>query len=126
LRLHIALGAAHIQGDPQLLERLVANLIDNAIRHNAAGGGIDVTTATTAAAAVLSVANDGPVVPVEELERLRVPFQRLGTARTSPGDGHGLGLSIVHAIAVAHEAQLTIGARLDGGLVVEACFPPNM
>jgi signal transduction histidine kinase len=126
LRLHTALDPARVQGDPQLLERLVANLIDNAIRHNVASGGIDVTTTTTAGAAILSVANDSLVIPVEELERLQAPFERLGAVRTGPGDGHGLGLSITHAIVAAHEAQLTISARPEGGLAVEVSFPPNI
>ncbi len=125
LRLHTALDPACVQGDPQLLERLVANLIDNAIRHNVASGGIDVTTTTTAGAAVLLVVNDGLVIPVEELQRLQAPFERLGAARTGSGDGHGLGLSIVHAIIAAHEAQLTISARPEGGLAVEVRFPPS-
>jgi signal transduction histidine kinase len=123
LRLQATLDPAHIQGDPQLLERLVANLIDNAIRHNTAGGRINVTTATTAGTAVLSVANDGPVIPAEELERLQAPFERLGATRTGSGDGHGLGLSIVHAIASAHKAQLGISSRPEGGLAVEVSFP---
>jgi signal transduction histidine kinase len=126
LRLHTALDPARVQGDPQLLERLVANLIDNAIRHNVAGGGIDVTTTTAAGAAVLSVVNDGLVIPAVELERLQAPFERLGAARTGTGDGHGLGLSIVHAIIAAHEAQLTISARPEGGLAVEVRFPPSI
>ncbi len=125
LQLHTALNPARIQGDWQLLERLVANLIDNAIRHNVAGGGIDVSTTTAAGDAVLSVANDGLAVPDEELERLQAPFERLGAARTASGDGHGLGLSIVQAIVAAHEAQLTISARPKGGLAVEARFPPS-
>jgi signal transduction histidine kinase len=123
LRLHATLDSARIQGDPQLLERVAANLIDNAIRHNTAGGRIEVATTTTVATAVLSVTNDGPVVPTEELERLQAPFQRLGSARTSPGDGYGLGLSIVYAIAGAHEAQLGISSRPEGGLSVEVRFP---
>jgi signal transduction histidine kinase len=126
LQLHTAINPARIQGDPQLLERMVANLIDNAIRHNVAGGGIDVTATTIAGAAVLSVANDGLVIPAEQLERLRAPFERLGAARTGPADGHGLGLSIVYAIVAAHEAQLTIGARPEGGLAVEVHFTPNV
>jgi len=125
LRLQTALHPAHTQGDPQLLERLVANLIDNAIRHNVAGGGIDVTTTTTAGVAVLLVVNDGPAIPTDELERLQAPFERLGAARTGSGDGHGLGLSIVHAVVAAHGAQLTIGARPEGGLAVEVRFAPR-
>ncbi len=122
LRLRTATDPAHIQGDPQLVERLVANLIDNAIRHNVAGGCIDVTSTSIAGSAVLSVVNDGLVIPSEELERLQAPFERLGKARTGSVDGHGLGLSIVHAIVAAHEAQLTIGARPEGGLNVEVRF----
>ena len=123
LRLHATLDTVRIQGDPQLLERLAANLIDNAIRHNTAGGRIVLATTTIVGVAVLSVANDGPVVPAEELERLQAPFQRLGTVRTSRGDGHGLGLSIVHAIVSAHEAELAISSRPEGGLAVEVRFP---
>ncbi|MGA7703745.1 MAG: ATP-binding protein [Solirubrobacteraceae bacterium] len=126
LRLNTALDPARVQGDPQLLERLVANLIDNAIRHNVAGGSIDVSATTVGGAAVLSVTNDGPAILVGELERVQAPFERLGAARTGPGDGHGLGLSIMHAIVAAHEAQLTIGARPEGGLAVEVRFTPNV
>ncbi|HEY2202632.1 MAG TPA: ATP-binding protein, partial [Solirubrobacteraceae bacterium] len=97
---------------------------DNAIAHNVAGGRIDVTTATEAGQAVLSVANDGPAISPEELDRLQRSFQRLGTARTNHGDGHGLGLSIVHAIATAHGAALSVRAQLDGGLAIEVSFPP--
>jgi signal transduction histidine kinase len=122
LQLHAALEHAPTEGNPQLLERLAANLIDNAIGHNNAGGRIDVSTATAANAAVLSVTNDGPVIPAQELERLRAPFQRLHGARTSHGDGHGLGLSIVHAIATAHAAAITVRAQPDGGLHVEVRF----
>ena len=130
LQLNATLDSARTEGNSQLVERLVANLIDNAIRHNiitgridATTGRIDVTTATKAGQAVLSVANSGPVVPPEDLDRLQRPFQRLGTDRTHQGDGHGLGLSIVRAIATAHGATLTARARSEGGLVVEVSFP---
>jgi signal transduction histidine kinase len=125
LQLHTSLGPASTRGASRLIERLVANLIDNAIRHNSAGGRIDVTTATTGEAAVLSVANDGPVIAAEELERLRAPFQRLGATRIGQGEGHGLGLSIVHAIATAQEAQIDIRPRPEGGLAVEVRFAPS-
>jgi len=123
LRLSATLGPAGVEGNPQLVERLVANLIDNAIAHNLEGGRIDVTTATEAGQAVLSVANDGPVIGPKEFERLQRPFQRLGAERITRGGGHGLGLSIVHAIATAHGAAVSTRAQPDGGLDVEVRFP---
>jgi signal transduction histidine kinase len=123
LQLSTTLDPARAEGDAQLLERLVANLIDNAIAHNTTPGRIDVTTTTTAGQAVLSVANSGPVIPPQELDRLQRPFQRLGADRTTRGDGHGLGLSIVDAIATAHEATVSIHAQPRGGLDVEVRFP---
>jgi signal transduction histidine kinase len=122
LGLTATLDGASMEGSRQLIEQLVANLLDNAIEHNVAGGCVDVTIATREGQAILSVANDGPVIPAEELERLQQPFQRLGAERTSHGDGHGLGLSIVHAIATAHEATLTFHPQSAGGLRVEVHF----
>lgn len=123
LRLHTTLGSAPTEGSLPLFERLVANLIDNAIRHNTAGGRIEVGTAVDAGAAVLTVANDGSIVPESELERLGAPFQRLGPARTDRGEGYGLGLSIVQAIATAHRAALVVRSRPGGGLDVQVRFP---
>jgi signal transduction histidine kinase len=127
LQLNATLGGARTEGNPQLLERLVANLLDNAIRHNTTPGRIDVGTATeTSGGVVLSVANSGAVIPPQELDRLQRPFQRLGADRTGHGDGHGLGLSIVQAIAGAHGATVAIRARPDGGLEIEVSFPAAM
>jgi signal transduction histidine kinase len=123
LELNAALEGARVKGDRQLIERLVANLLDNAIRHNTTEGRIDVTTATAAAGTVLSVANSGPVIAPAELERLRRPFQRLGAERITQGGGHGLGLSIVHAIATAHGASLAVNPQPAGGLHAEVSFP---
>jgi signal transduction histidine kinase len=118
------LQPAESAGDPRLAERLVANLIDNALRHNlAAGGRIDVTTTTRDGRAVISVANSGAPVAPDEVERLFQPFQRLGTERTDHGEGLGLGLSIVQAIATAHDATLTARAQPAGGLEIEVGFP---
>ena len=122
LQVRPTLEPAQVEGNPQLVERLVANLIDNAIRHNTAGGRVEVETISDARRAVLSVANDGPIVPESELERLRRPFQRLGTERTSQSGGQGLGLSIVHAIAGAHGAIVFTRARPEGGLQIEVSF----
>jgi signal transduction histidine kinase len=123
LRLNARLGGARVAGNRQLIEQLVANLLDNAIEHNVTGGRIDVTTMTTEGQAILSVTNDGPVIAAEELDRLRQPFQRLGAERTGHGDGHGLGLSIVYAIATAHEAPLAVNPQPAGGLHAEVRFP---
>jgi signal transduction histidine kinase len=123
LRLTATLYGARVEGNRQLLEQLVANLLDNAIEHNVTGRRVEVRTTTAEGQAILSVTNDGSVIPAEELDRLQQPFQRLGTARTSHGDGHGLGLSIVHAIATAHGASLTVHPQPAGGLHVTVRFP---
>jgi signal transduction histidine kinase len=123
LQLQARLAPAPTAGDPALVERLVANLLDNAVRYNLTGGRVDVATATNAGRALLSVANTGPVIPPAQADRLLEPFQRLGD-RTAHNDGHhGIGLSIVRAIAIAHDATLAAGPRPDGGLAVEVGFP---
>jgi signal transduction histidine kinase len=114
---------AQTSGDQRLGERLVANLVDNAARHNIPGGRIEVATATRRGQAVLTVVNTGPVIPADELDRLYQPFQRLNTDRNGDHDGLGLGLSIVHAIAVAHDATLVTRAQPDGGLDIAVTFP---
>jgi signal transduction histidine kinase len=116
------LGPATILGDSALIERLVANLVDNALRYNRPGGIVDVKTATESAVVILSVANDGPRVPPNEIERLFEPFQRLEPDRTGSGDAHGLGLSIVRAITDAHRAGLSAEPRAGGGLAVTVRF----
>jgi signal transduction histidine kinase len=124
LRLDTALEEASIVGDRRLGERLVANLVDNAIRHNVPAGRIEVATGTTNGHAVLSIANSGPVVPAGELDRLFQPFQRLADDGDGGQDeGVGLGLSIVQAIATAHEATVTPRSRAEGGLAIEVRFP---
>jgi signal transduction histidine kinase len=122
LRLDARLERAPATGDPRLIERLVANLLDNAVRHNTAGGWVEVATATEAGQAVLTVANSGPVIAAEEVERLLRPFHRLGADRVGHGDGLGLGLSIVAAIATAHGATLSVRPQAEGGLRAEVRF----
>ena len=118
-----AVCPAPLTGDPRLAERMVANLIDNALRHNEPGGWIEVATETRAGRAVLVVTNTGPEIPETETGRLLRPFQRLGADRTGHGRGLGLGLSIVQAVAEAHGADLTARPRPGGGLRVEVTFP---
>jgi signal transduction histidine kinase len=117
------LSAAPAEGDRRLVERLIANLLDNAIAYNRPYGHVDVVVGTRVGHAVVSVSNSGPVVPASEVERLLQPFQRNGPDRTGHGRGVGLGLSIVHAIAEAHGARLEVHPRAQGGLTVEVGFP---
>jgi signal transduction histidine kinase len=119
LKLDATLDSAPTSGDPRLLERLVANLVDNAIEHNSHGGSITVATGLDADEAHVTVTNSGPVIASDEVERLLRPFQRLGAARVGHGAGHGLGLSIVVAIATAHGASVSVVPRPGGGLRAE-------
>jgi len=112
-----------VLGDPDLIERLAVNLIDNAVRHNTAGGTVQLTTGQQDGRAVISVANTGPVIPPAEVTRLFRPFERLATPRASNGNGHGLGLSIIAAIADAHDATITAHAQPEGGLRIRVSFP---
>ncbi|GAA2125311.1 ATP-binding protein [Actinomadura napierensis] len=119
------LAPAVTAGDPKLIESLVTNLIDNAIRHNHAGGQVEITTGTSGAQAALSVVNSGPVVPGDQIQRLFQPFQKLAPDRHGRGDGYGLGLAIVNAVTEAHHATLTTSARPEGGLSVAVQFAPT-
>jgi len=123
LHVETSLSPAPLLGDPELITRLAANLLDNAVRHNVPGGTVEVSTAGRDGRAVLTVANSGPVIPPGEIARLLQPFQRLAATRSSDGDGHGLGLPIVRAVATAHGAALSTRARPGGGLHVQVSFP---
>ena len=119
----VVLKPARTAGDPDLLERLAANLVSNAIRHNITGGHIKVETRTEPGQAVLAVANTGPLIPAGELTRLFLPFERLTSNPKASSDGLGLGLPIVQAIADAHGAALTAQPQPSGGLEVDISFP---
>jgi signal transduction histidine kinase len=123
LELDTTLEPATVAGDPALIERLMANLVDNAVRYNRPGGRVEVRTAAVNGHGVVSVTNTGPVVRPDETERMFEPFQRLGGGRAARADGHhGLGLSIVRAIAVAHDATVDAVPQPAGGLAVTVSF----
>ncbi|WP_188197757.1 sensor histidine kinase [Nonomuraea sp. SYSU D8015] len=109
-------------GDPGLIESLVANLIDNAIRHNHPDGHVQITTQTCGTQAALTVTNTGPLILGDQIQRLFQPFQKLAPDRHGRGDGYGLGLAIVNAVTQAHHATLTAGARPGGGLSITVRF----
>jgi signal transduction histidine kinase len=123
LRSTAALEPARTTGDPELIERLLANLIGNAVHYNEPRGRFDVVTSTAAGRAIFTIANSGPVVPAGELQRLFQPFQRLNSHARRPANGAGLGLAIVQAIANAHNATVTAQARTGGGLGIHVAFP---
>jgi signal transduction histidine kinase len=115
---------APVNGDPRLIERLVANLVDNAVGHNVSGGRVHISADAADGTAVLTVANTGPIVADTDIERLFQPFQRLDPRRALHTNGHGLGLSIVRAIATAHGATITAQPLPEGGLCLSVTFPP--
>lgn len=122
VRVTASLEPAIVSGDPALAESLVANLVDNAVRHNMPDGHVHVTTGTRSGRPWFFVSNSGPVVPPGEVGRLLEPFQQLDAARTGHDEGHGLGMAIVAAVASAHAADLAVRARPTGGLDVTVTF----
>ena len=120
-RIHATLEPAAIAGDPVLAERLIANLVDNAVRYNAGAGDVWISTRTTAGSSQLTVVNTGPVVSPQDADRIFQPFQRLDD-RTSH-DGFGLGLAIVTSIAAMHGGTATAQPRSEGGLTVTVTIP---
>jgi signal transduction histidine kinase len=124
LHLMERLTPAVLTGDPRLIESLLANLVDNAIRHNHRDGYVQITTQTSNTQATLTITNSGPVIPDDQLQRLFQPFQRLAPQRNGHHDGFGLGLAIVNAVAVAHHATLTTRTQPDGGMSIRVDFAP--
>ena len=111
-------------GDALLLERLVHNLVENGIRHNAGPGGlVEVVSRTVDDRAEVTVSNTGPVIPRHEIQDVFEPFRRLGADRIA--GGAGLGLSIVRAVATAHGGEATARPRAGGGLVVTVRLPAH-
>jgi signal transduction histidine kinase len=122
-RPHVSLEPAITSGDPMLLERLVANLVHNAVRHNLPGGDLWVTTSVVDGRPTVVVANTGPIVPSDAVDGLFEPFHRLNDRTT--GDGFGLGLAIVASIAAMHHGTVTARPRRDGGLDIAVTMPPS-
>jgi signal transduction histidine kinase len=109
-------------GDPRLLERLVGNLVENAIRHNIPGGWLRVTTGQTAERVWLHVSNGGTVISPTDVDTLFQPFRRGGRVRTATR-GAGLGLAIVRLIVDAHHGRLQAAAPPFGGLAIRIELP---
>ena len=126
LTVSTGLEPAEASGDPQLVERLIVNLLTNAVTHNTVPGHIDVRTENRAGRARITIDNTGPRISAHELDRLFEPFQRLDGQRTNGSSGFGLGLSIVQAVATAHHATISASANAGGGLRIEVAFPARI
>ena len=122
LRVDAKLDPAETTGDPQLLERMVWNLVDNAVRYNEPGGWIRLRTGSRNADAYVEIANSGPFIPDDAVPSLFEPFRRM-EARTGVREGVGLGLSIARSVLTAHRATVTARSRPAGGLDVSVVIP---
>jgi signal transduction histidine kinase len=123
LRVVTGLRPAPVEGDPALLERMVANLVENAVRHNQPDGWIDVATGISDGRAFVHVANGGRQIPADQVESLFEPFRRLNGRVAAAARGAGLGLSIVRSVALAHGGDAHAQAPPGGGLEVTARLP---
>jgi signal transduction histidine kinase len=115
------LNEAPVTGDGVLLERLVANLINNAERYNIPGGTISISTTTDNGASLIRIVNTGQVIPPDQVDRLFLPFTRLDD-RTRH-DGFGLGLTLVSSIATVHGGTVHATAVPTGGLDITVRLP---
>jgi signal transduction histidine kinase len=125
-RLNLTVGAkldpAETIGDPQLLERMISNLVDNAVRHNEPGGWIRLRTGRSPGVVYVEIANSGPFVPDDTVSELFEPFRRM-ESRTGARGGVGLGLSIVGSVVTAHHATVAARSQPEGGLDISVVIP---
>jgi signal transduction histidine kinase len=117
------LQATPVQGNEVLLVHMVTNIIDNAVRHNEPKGWVRAVTEIDGASARLIVETGGRVLDERQVSGLARPFRRIGADRTGSDNGVGLGLSIVAAVATAHQGTLELQARKGGGLRVAVTLP---
>ena len=119
VRVESELAPCLTHGERALLERMIANLIDNGIRHNVAGGYLRIATFAHGEQVGLSVQNGGAVIAPEAAATLAEPFRRIDRSV----EGFGLGLSIVRSVVEAHGGRLQVQASSAGGLSVRVALP---
>ncbi len=122
LHVDASLAKAPVLGDRGLLERMIRNLVDNAVRYNVRGGSVQVSTGVADGQAFIRVVNTGDQIPPDAVPTLFEPFRRLNRDRLGE-DGAGLGLSIVRSVAQAHGGTPTAKAQTGGGLQVSVLVP---
>ncbi len=123
IAVHTALTPVRVRGSETLLLRMVGNVIENAIRYNQPHGSIRISLAPDGANARLVIDSAGVVLDDAAVAQLAQPFRRLGQERIGSQNGHGLGLSIVAAVADAHRGALVLHPLPQGGLRVELTLP---
>ena len=112
-----------LKGNPELLESLLINLIDNGIKACESGGCVQVKAYRDGEKAVLSVSDNGRGIPPEELGRVREAFYRVDKARSRKEGGAGLGLSLCEQIADIHQAVMELDSIPQKGTTVRIAFP---
>lgn len=122
VKLHLDVASRVVAGEAVLLERLVTNLVQNAIKYNRPGGCVAVHVGDTPA---LRVTNTGVAVPAEDVPALFEPFRRRSGTRSDHSGGAGLGLTIVRSITQAHGGTVSAAAGADGGLEIDVLLPPG-
>ena len=121
---HLDDAARHVVADPGLLDRVLANVLENALRHGGSDG-VVVTTSTLGPRVELRVADHGPGIPESMRERVFDRFYRADPARSRTQGSTGLGLSIVQALVSRHGGRLTLLNRPEGGLRVQLQLRPS-
>jgi signal transduction histidine kinase len=109
-------GPLCVDGDPLALDRIIANLVDNGVRH--ASSSVRVTLSRSGGSALLAVSDDGPGIPPADRERVFERFTRLDDARTRDGGGAGLGLAIVRDLVQRHGGTVQLQDASPGARVV--------
>jgi signal transduction histidine kinase len=123
LTVELSVAEVAVEGDPDLLRRLVGNLLENAVRHNIEGGWVKAGMTRSDGEAVITVANSGAVLSRQMAAEIFEPFKRGAGSRTGSAEGSGLGLSIVATIAAAHQGRVRALPLVVGGLEVSVILP---
>lgn len=119
IEVDLTLTTAVVRGDRFLLQRLIANLVDNAIKHNRSGGWLRLEVATEGTDAVITVTNTGDLIDDDQIAEITKPFQRIDDRRP----GYGLGTMVVQSVVTSHGGTFAIAARPEGGLVITVHLP---
>jgi two-component system, OmpR family, sensor histidine kinase KdpD len=127
LRIDVPLNLPSVRIDASQMERVLANLLQNALKYSPPGTPIGVSARTTGDGELeLSVEDEGPGIAVEDRERIFEPFFRKQTAQQSSVPGHGLGLAICQSIVLAHGGRMQVTDRPAGGARFSVFLPAQV